>query len=130
MPEQLNVEAEIARLAEVVDEEVTAARQATGGPGPVVDPGAEAMGRAGELAARALRESYAEAAKRMIEIGRVAREEGIRKDEECQQEAKKLMDYAEARAAEFLELFIRNKNASVTLSQAIGILAVPEKLNS
>jgi len=128
MPE-LDVETEIARLAEVVEEEVTAAREAAS-PGPVVDPGAEAMGRAGELAAKALRESYAEAAKRMIQIGRVARDEGARKDEECQQEAKKLMDYAEARATEFLDLFIRNKNASVALSQAIGILAVPEKLNS
>jgi len=131
MPD-LNVEQEIQRLATVVEEEVTAARQAASAQ-PVVDPGAEAMERAGELSAKALRESFAEAAKRVLQVGDQAVADAMEKQRQCKEDADRLMAYGEAKSNEFLDLFRRNRDASVGLTEIRNLLAlpsVPQKLNS
>jgi len=129
MPE-LNIDQEMARTLDNIREEIEEARPVPTAGAPIMDAGAEAMMRAGELSVKALRESFAEAAKRTLEIGEEAVKEALEKQKQCKEDAERLLDYGDRKATEFLDLFTRNKNASLTLSQALAILAVPEKLSS
>src|SRR6516165_734582 len=78
----------------------------------VIDGGVMNMERAGELAAQALRESFSEAAKRTIEIGKLAMDEAVRIDQVCKEEADRLMKHGEEKAQELIEHFKRNQVAA------------------
>jgi len=117
MPE-INMEQEIQRLVDETVEEVDKTVQDHPSPGmPIVDVGAETMSRAGDLAAQAMRESFAETAKRVLAVGERIMQEAIEKDKYCKELADMLLENGAMRADEFINLFERNRNASIGLNE-------------
>jgi len=84
---------------------------------PPEDPGANNMERAGELAAQALRESFAEAAKRTLAVGQLAMDEAVRIEKDCKEEADRLLAHGEERAKELIAHFQHNQTATTGLKK-------------
>jgi len=112
----VNMEQEIQRLVDETKDEIEEAQQPRAGV-PIVDVGADTMTKAGDLAAQAMRESFAETAKRVLAVGERIMQEAIEKDKYCKELADMLIENGAMRADEFINLFERNRNASIGLNE-------------
>src|SRR6516164_1363349 len=83
----------------------------------VDDPGANNMGQAGELAAQAVREIFAEAAKRTLAVGKLAMDMAMQIDQQCKEEADRLIAHGDERAKELTGHFQRTQSAAADLKK-------------
>jgi|SRR5215831_563774 len=112
----IDMEYEIQRLVDETTEEIEEVKQPRAGQ-PIVDAGADTMSRAGDLAAQAMRESFAETAKRVLAVGERIMQEAMEKEKYCKELADMLLENGALRADEFINLFERNRNASIGLNE-------------
>jgi len=114
MPE-MDMEQEIQRLVDETAQDVEEIQQQAGL--PIVDVMAETITKAGDLAAHAMREAFAETAKRVLAVGERIMTEAIEKEKYCKDLAEALIENGDLRASEFINLFERNRNASIGLNE-------------
>jgi hypothetical protein len=108
-----DLEAELAQITENIDREVENLGGKSGE--PIVDLGADNMTRAGELAARALRDVAEESAKRVLTLGEVVMKEATERDAYCKEFASALRDHADKMATESVDYFQRIRTAALAL---------------
>jgi hypothetical protein len=108
-----DLEAELAQITGNIDREVEKLAGESGK--PIVDLGADNMTRAGELAARALRDVAEESAKRVLALGEVVMKEAIERDAYCKEFAGALREHADKMATESVDYFQRIRTAALAL---------------
>jgi hypothetical protein len=109
----LDLEAELAQITDNIDREVENLGGKSGE--PIVDLGADNMTRAGELAARALRDVAEESAKRVLALGETVMKEAIERDAYCKEFASALREHADKMASESVDYFQRIRTAALAL---------------
>jgi hypothetical protein len=108
-----DVEAEIAQITSQINREVENLGGKSGE--PIVDLGADNMSRAGELAARALRDVADESAKRVLALGEAIMAEAIERDTYCKEFAGAMREHADKMATESVDYFQRIRTAALAL---------------
>jgi hypothetical protein len=108
-----DLEAELAQITDNIDREVEKLAGKSGE--PIVDLGADNMTRAGELAARALRDVAEESAKRVLALGEVVMKEATERDAYCKEFAGALREHADKMATESVDYFQRIRTAALAL---------------
>jgi hypothetical protein len=108
-----DLEAELAQITENIDREVENLGGKSGE--PIIDLGADNMTRAGELAARALRDVAEESAKRVLALGEVVMKEAMERDAYCKEFAGALREHADKMATESVDYFQRIRTAALAL---------------
>jgi hypothetical protein len=108
-----DIEAEIAQITGTIDREVEKLASKSGE--PIVDLGADNMSRAGELAARALRDVADESAKRVLALGDAIMREATEREAYCKEFAEAMRDHADKMATESVDYFQRIRTAALAL---------------
>jgi hypothetical protein len=108
-----DLETELAQITDNIDREVEKLAGKSGE--PIVDLGADNMTRAGELAARALRDVAEESAKRVLTLGETIMKEATERDAYCKEFASALREHADKMATESVDYFQRIRTAALAL---------------
>jgi hypothetical protein len=108
-----DIEAELAQITGQIDREVEKFGGKSGE--PIVDLGADNMSRAGELAARALRDVAEESAKRVLALGEAIMKEATERDAYCKEFASAMREHADRMASESVDYFQRIRTAALAL---------------
>jgi hypothetical protein len=110
-----DLEAEMAQITDNIDREIETLAGKSGE--AIVDLGADNMSRAGELAARALRDVADESAKRVLALGEVIMREATERDAYCKEFASALREHADKMASESVDYFQRIRTAALALAE-------------